>query len=190
MAQSCGESDAHDVTSRPKLAPALGKGVAHSNVIVPFADSMKDYQIVRAGRIFEDLMHANLWFMQQRLKALQIGSTVLFYQSQVGLRGYAIVTAIGETTPQDLGRLNQYGLGHLTVRISLESIVIFPSALSIRPLVQELAFIKNKQYWGHNVRIPTMISDNDVALLLKSAAHSDEVNNPAANGPKKAKRGT
>lgn len=142
----------------------------HSNVVVSFADSVAEHGVVSAGRIFDDLIGSKLWFLPRLPKALQPNSTVLFYQSGAGLRGYAVVNEIGVVTAKDRSLLSHYGLTHLSVRISLEAVVVFNTPLNLRPLLSRLDFITNKKYWGHNLRIPTAISKKDFALILKSAA--------------------
>ena len=145
-----------------------------TKLILAFANSVTAHGVKRAEDIFTDLMSSHVWFLSRRPKALKPQSMLLFYQSGLGLRGYARATHLGDASPADRARLAQYGLGHLSIRIDLEDVVIFNTPLNLRPLVNQLGFITNKTYWGHNLRVPARISDDDFALLIRLATTSKD----------------
>jgi predicted RNA-binding protein len=57
-----------------------------------------------------------------------------------------------------------------SVRIGLADIWEFEAPISLRPIVDELCFIRNKTYWGHSLRFtPRKIGESDMRKILAAA---------------------
>lgn len=152
---------------RPPLVQWQGRPV----LLISFSGVRTEQGSIPAGTIFDDLMKRATWYLPRGSKHLVQGSKVVFYQSGVGVRGYAVVASAEPTTDADLAILSRYGLQHLHVRLSLGETTIFDNAVPIRPIVDRLDFVSNKVHWGHSVRTsPRTITEKDFATICAEAA--------------------
>ncbi len=142
-------------SSGPILLLAFSKGMSQQGSSVP------------ASTIFDNLLRQKVWYLHRRSQYLIAGkTTVLFYQSGEGVRGFAKVVSVDDITNADRDALQRYGLSHLSIRLELDDVEVFRKSVQIAPLVNRLDFVANKKYWGHSVRTtPRTINDRDFATL-------------------------
>jgi hypothetical protein len=135
--------------------------------MLAFSKSSTGSGLVRAARIFEDLLGRRVWYVPRRSKDLIVGTSVLFYQAGAGVRGTARVLALSDATAYDRNSLREYGLYHLNIRIDLSDIEVFAGPIRLGPIVDQLDFISNKKYWGHSLRLtPRSISQADFEKII------------------------
>lgn len=159
----------HPKPRRERARPAC-QWLGSPELLISFSGVRTERESIPGGTIFDDLMKRGTWYLPRGSKHLVPGATVLFYQSGVGIRGYASVTSAEGTSEADLPVLNRYGLGHLKVRLGLTNETIFDRAVPIGPMVERLDFVSNKVHWGHSVRTsPRSISDKDFATIRDAA---------------------
>jgi hypothetical protein len=146
------------------------KGQRAKVVLLTFADSRSDTGIVTSDTIFDGLIHRGVWYVTRQPKELIKGASVLFYQAGKGMRGYASVEDVSKATALDQASLRQYALYHLTVKLVLTQIIVFPYPVELGPIVNMLDFISNKIFWGHSVRAtPRLISKEDFDKIVSVA---------------------
>jgi hypothetical protein len=155
----------------PKVggSPQSSEAAAITIAVLAFNDSQVRERKIPAGEIFSTLMERRLWYCR-RSNVVTPGTTVLFYQSRVGFRGFAKIGAVGELRVQDRELLRSLGLPFLTVYLSLSEVTIFATPVSMQPLVDQLDFVTNKKRWGHSVRFtPRQMSSKDFKVLVNTA---------------------
>ena len=144
-------------------------------MLLSFSDGITATGSVPSSHIFRELLADCVWYVPRASRfLLKNETTVVFYQSGSGIRGYALV--LDTTDPTDAERDNlhrKYGLSRILVKLRLGNIQIFPQPVAIAPLVQDLHFVTNKLHWGHSVRTsPRTINDADFDLIKRVAAAS------------------
>ena len=106
------------------------------------------------------------------LKRLSVGDWLVFYSSKTSLRGgepLQAFTAIGRVTDEELYQV-EMAPGFTPWRRNLEFVTC--DETPIRPLIDSLSFIKNKQRWGYVFRFGLFeipCRDFDV---IKAAMHA------------------
>lgn len=156
-----------------KRSPVQDQWANGPIVLLSFSDGVSARGPVPASQIFSDLVAEGVWYLPRASRYLLPNeTTVLFYQSGSGIRGYALVLDIKEASEGEREKLNvRYGLSRILVKIRLGHVEVFPKPVPIGPLAQELQFVKNKVHWGHSVRTsPRTINDADFALIKRIAA--------------------
>lgn len=137
--------------------------------LVTFSNGVGSAGPIPAGQIFSELINLGRWYLPRR-SSIAGGATILFYQAGVGIRGEATVLNVLEATQNDRDYLKKYGLFHLTVRLALGQQHVFEEPVSLAPLVNDLAFVTNKKYWGHSLRFtPRVITEADYNLIVQRA---------------------
>jgi hypothetical protein len=139
-------------------------------VLLAFSDGHNNAGAVPASEIFDHLIRQSVWYVPRCPRNLADESIVLFYQAGAGIRAYAKVTGVFQATDTDQNQLRRYGLYHLSIKLTLRDIVIFPTPVTLQPIVQHLDFVSNKKYWGHALRsTPRSISIADFKRILSFA---------------------
>jgi hypothetical protein len=143
-------------------------------LLVAFSDGVNQQGTVPSTKILNDLLCHNVWYLRRGSRYLVPGdTTVIFYQSGAGIRGYAKVVSVDDVTNAARWQLEQYGLSHLNVRLGLDEVELFVKPVKISPLVDRLDFVSNKVHWGQSVRTtPRTINDRDFATIKAEAVNT------------------
>lgn len=132
-----------------------------------------------ADSIIKEFAAHQVWFLKERMPhiaRMKTGDQVLFYVSGKGAMYFAwqselagSVCALDELETRlglDLG-LEEYEL-----KVSLSKVQVWKSRVPIRPLIDELDFIKNKAYWSYNLRKAVVrIGEPDHVRVLSEFQH-------------------
>lgn len=119
-----------------------------------------DYEPFTTGEtITKALAEHNIWLASTFTpfrKLYKAGDRALLYVAGAGYRHFVGEAEIaGPTTKanaEDMELAISLGLDGFTEKIPLQSATLWKKALLLRPLVQDLAFIKDKQNYGLNLR--------------------------------------
>ena len=130
--------------------------------LIVFGDLIgNDGRKVSGRSVFQQLFKANKWLFMSATRQLAPGDTLLFYQNRVGAVGEAKLVSIEAQS----ARLPGLDLAFYTA-VVLSDCQQYESPVSLRPLISDLAFIKNKRYWGQSLRSsPRSISPSDYDLI-------------------------
>ena len=130
-----------------------------------------------ARDIVRALAERNLWLASRFTpfrRAYKAGDRVLLYASGVGHRCImadgTIAGPVAEATAEDKRVAEELGLEGFAERIPLREVRLWNDPLPMKPLVDELRFVKDKKNWGLGLRqaaVRLPIEDFDV--LMKSA---------------------
>lgn len=114
---------------------------------------------VNARHIADTLLSNNLWLFSSaapHIKRLDRGDQALIYLAGPGERVFVAVVELGEpvrkATDAERKLLSDLGLTWFSLASQLESVKRFATDVPIAPLVSELEFIGNKEYYGHYLR--------------------------------------
>lgn len=137
-------------------------------LILSYAPSVGANGKISAHEIFQTLMDRQLWYCARPSPKLAPAVITLFYESGSGFRGYATVNHVAPTSQRDEAILRRLGITFLKIRLDLSDINIFPQPVPMRPLVDRLDFVANKEHWGHSVRItPREIANTDFETVVR-----------------------
>lgn len=141
-----------------------------SCMLLSFSDSHNVSGKVPASTIFDTLTKKHVWYVIRRPAKLVAGTNVLFYQSAVGIRGYATLVQIVENNASDMSWMRNLGLYQLRFRLDIADVVKFETPVPLGPMVNELEFVANKKFWGHSVRgTPRIISLTDFNRIVSAS---------------------
>ena len=115
--------------------------------------------------VFDNRIKQKKWPLFQSTKfrtCLEIGDNIIFYKAgknaQIFL-GSAVIKNPGEEIS-----------GKMVYNADLEEIDIWKKQPSIRNLIKNLRFIKNKEHWGLNLQGGIIeVDDKDYSLILKES---------------------
>lgn len=146
-------------------------------VLVAFGKLLSPHrESISSGRLFSLLAARKIWYLPRPSAYCKPGRSIVFYENSVGIRGYARIASVGTSNSDDSQWLRGIGAEPFGFRISLQDAHIFERAVSLRPLVRDLSFIKNKEFWGQSLRTtPRLLSPEDFELIRRSAALESEV---------------
>ena len=130
-----------------------------------------------ATQIVSALASKNYWLASDRTpykKLYQRGDRVLFYVAGTKARyfkGCALISGpIAPATDQEKLAAEDLGLEGFEERIPLESVVLWEKTPLLKPLVEDLEFIKDKQNYGLHLRqAAAQISNSDYDLIVAAA---------------------
>jgi hypothetical protein len=133
--------------------------------IITFGNLTTAGESISAERIFADLILERCWYITKFTKAQRVGSHVLLYQNGTGFRASSTVAEIRAESRTQLFQVPIL-LG-FTHRLALTDITVFPKAVALGPLVQQMTFITNKAYWGTALRSsPRSIPRSDFVAIV------------------------
>jgi|GEM_PF-2878782 len=139
------------------------------HLILVFGDTRTDQRTVKAREILDELIKQDLWFLPRRSKHLKPGAELLFYQSGTGVVALATLRGTCDVVNADRALLQRLGIYYLTTKLILANVRNFRRPIPLRPLVHDLTFVTNKEYWGHSLRFtPRAISAKDYDRIIQS----------------------
>lgn len=126
---------------------------------------------VSGQELFHQLVSRRVWFCPRSVRASK-GTPALFYLKGVGVLARADIDEVTAVQAEDLPLLSQYALQYLRTKLGLQNIEMYEPPIDIRPLIPELAFIKNKgRHWGTALRpSPRYISPADFDRIASAAS--------------------
>jgi hypothetical protein len=137
--------------------------------------------MISARAIIKELLSYEYWLMSDRTrnrKRIKAGDQVLFYAAGLGngvfMAQAAVVDAPAPFTPRSRSELLTE-LGYVfpsMYKFHLASPAYFTPPIAAKPLVEKLAFIKNKQRWGGYFQGGSIaIPPEDFALIRQQNQH-------------------
>ncbi|HEY3282613.1 MAG TPA: EVE domain-containing protein [Armatimonadota bacterium] len=138
------------------------------------ANRLEGDDMVRARTILERLAGRGLWLLNKRTPfrgRYKPGDLVLFYLAGEGERqfvGQAVLASeVEPATDEERDLLRGLGIFGFGDRLRLKDVVTWERPVPIAPLIERLAFITNKKYWGHHFRMGAVsISAEDYETVL------------------------
>lgn len=138
-----------------------------SPFLLAFSNSSTNLGVVTATQIYDELMKMSVWYVPRKSKLFVERAPAVFYQSAVGVRGFAILSGVKDVSGLDRGILQRYGLDYLSVKLTLTEITTFDEPVKLAPIVESLSFVSNKKHWGQSVRqTPRIISVADFDTII------------------------
>lgn len=123
-----------------------------------------------ADKIFGLLFPKGIWFFPSVALAPPPGADLLFYQSGAGVVAKAKAKDSGPVVEGDDALVSQTGLSNLRGRVTFEDATEFRQPIKLGPIVDALAFIKNKKNYGLYLRVsPRVIPYEDYEKIVSSA---------------------
>jgi hypothetical protein len=141
--------------------------------LLPFSDTVEQNtgRIIKGNHIYDLLSQEKNWYVRRRLLWLKEGSILLFYQAKAGVRGYAIFETFSPISPLDATTMKQLGIERLKAKVLCKDWHTLNRAVQLRPLVNDLKFIRNKQNWGASLRTAFLeIPQSDFKLIMRQAS--------------------
>ena len=139
-------------------------------------------RVIEPEEVLETLTGRGEWFFSPFVAAnrLDKGDRILFYLSgKQGGRAFAgqAECASAPTAPStnDQALLRNWGVGYFTRKVELQDVRQWSVRIPLKSIVNDLDFIKNKHYYGLNLRQGIVrVSDHDYQLVLSFLPRSEE----------------
>lgn len=144
------------------------------------ANDVRGEKQASGALIAKTLADRQVWLVSQYTpfrQAYRGGDRVLFYVAGRGARcviGEATIAGtVSESTESEKQLASELGLRRFRQKLPLADVRIWASPVLLKPLVEQLDFIKDKHNWGLNLRqAAARISANDFAAIQHAAEES------------------
>jgi len=149
--------------------------MAAAHYVFVAGDIYADDRLVSAREILTALLQRNIWLIWDRTpyqRDYRPGDRVLFYLARSGKCQFVGAAELaGEPEPatdDEIAMAESLGLIGYDRKLELRNVQQFPDGIPIRPLISDLAFIKNKHWWGHSFRQGALrIPQQDFVRVLR-----------------------
>lgn len=130
---------------------------------------------INAEEIVESLLKNKIWFFNSNTplhSKLKYGDCIMVYVCGHGRRYFVCKFKIEsnikniEENIKAINLRNEVNLSWFNLYIEINNIEIFKNKVEIKPIIEELSFIKNKNNYGLNLRLPIVrLQDQDFKLI-------------------------
>lgn len=148
-----------------------------NHYIIVVAESKGTGEDLTAREIFGLLIPLKVWDFREEasgIKNIKAGDKIIFYLAGLNARYFAgSATVASDIYIKRKGSpdpLKEKGKRYFPKRIDLKDIKVWKEPLPIKPLIQRLDFIKNKDSYGLYMRRTALsISEKDYKVVMKAA---------------------
>jgi predicted RNA-binding protein len=145
-----------------------------SHYIFVAGDIYDEERLIRAKEICESLLRRRIWLIWRETpyqRDYRVGDRVLFYLARSGKCNFVGLAELDSepepATTEEIDMGEALGLIGYDRKVRLRNIRLFSESIPIRPLIEELTFIKDKRWWGHWFRQSAMrIPQKDFERVL------------------------
>lgn len=137
-------------------------------VLIVFGDLTAFNPALTAEAIFAALLSAKKWFTTAHRNCLVPEAQIIFYQKSRGFVGTAVIAEVSRSSTSDAAACPGIPMRLFPYRLDLKVSKQFAGYIDVRPLLEDLSFIKNKAKWGRAfMGTPRAIPQADFQLIIR-----------------------